>query len=121
MAFYFCTKENTELILVFLLTKNKLYCIGLSDDFTKKIFFFSFYKNNILLDEEKYKSSEFMRKKPAQINGYIKEKFFIMSIINNIGKFNDFIKKLEHIHIFLKKCNIHTKAVVIVVKIEMVK
>ena len=88
MAFYFCTKENTELILVFLLTKNN---IGLSDDSTKKIFF-SFYKNNILLDEEKYKSSEFMRKKPAQINGYIKEKFFIMSIINNIGTFYNFIK-----------------------------
>ena len=37
MAFYFCTKENTELILVFLLTRNKLYCIGLSDDFTKML------------------------------------------------------------------------------------
>ena len=94
MAFYFCTKENTELILVFLLTKNILLLYWAIRQFHKKKIVSSLYKNTILLDEEKYKSSEFMRKKPAQINGYIKEKFFIMSIINNIGKFN---KKLEHI------------------------
>ena len=69
---------------------------------SQKWFFFSFYKNNILLDEEKYKSSEFMRKKPAQINGYIKEKFFIMSIINNIGKFDNFIKKIRA-HSYISK------------------
>ena len=93
MAFYFCTKENTELILVFLLTKNILLLYWAIKQFhKKKKSVFPFYKNNILLDEEKYKSSEFMRKKPAQINGYIKEKFFIMSIINNIGTFYNFIK-----------------------------